>query len=189
MRSCRGRPAASSAWRARRQQRGFNQVIGFDMGGTSTDVSHFAGEFERRYETEVAGVRLRAPMMNIHTVAAGGGSICRFDGSAVSRRPGVGRGRSRDRPAIAAAGRSPSPTATSCWARCSRIFSRRVRSRRRPAARCRDRRAQIRRTGRRGGRGHWRAAVSPREIAEGFLRSPSENMANAIKTDLGPARL
>ena len=59
---------------------GFDEVIGFDMGGTSTDVSHYAGAFERSFETTVAGVRLRAPMMNIHTVAAGGGSICRFDG-------------------------------------------------------------------------------------------------------------
>src|SRR5699024_5094451 len=50
---------------------GFDRVIGFDMGGTSTDVSHYAGEFERDYETLVAGVRMRAPMMRIHTVAAG----------------------------------------------------------------------------------------------------------------------
>jgi 5-oxoprolinase (ATP-hydrolysing) len=57
------------------------KVIGFDMGGTSTDVSHFAGEFEREFETQVAGVRMRAPMMSIHTVAAGGGSILEFDGS------------------------------------------------------------------------------------------------------------
>ena len=57
------------------------RVIGFDMGGTSTDVSHFAGEFEREFETQVAGVRMRAPMMSIHTVAAGGGSILEFDGS------------------------------------------------------------------------------------------------------------
>jgi 5-oxoprolinase (ATP-hydrolysing) len=60
---------------------GFDRVIGFDMGGTSTDVSHYAGEFERQYETEVAGVRMRAPMLSIHTVAAGGGSVLRFDGS------------------------------------------------------------------------------------------------------------
>jgi 5-oxoprolinase (ATP-hydrolysing) len=60
---------------------GFGRVIGFDMGGTSTDVSHFAGEFERQYETEVAGVRMRAPMLSIHTVAAGGGSVLHFDGS------------------------------------------------------------------------------------------------------------
>jgi 5-oxoprolinase (ATP-hydrolysing) len=57
------------------------KVIGFDMGGTSTDVSHYAGEFEREFETQVAGVRMRAPMMSIHTVAAGGGSILSFDGS------------------------------------------------------------------------------------------------------------
>jgi len=63
------------------QAAGLDRVIGFDMGGTSTDVSHFAGEFEREFETQVAGVRLRAPMMSIHTVAAGGGSILHFDGA------------------------------------------------------------------------------------------------------------
>jgi 5-oxoprolinase (ATP-hydrolysing) len=57
------------------------RVVGFDMGGTSTDVSHFAGEFERAFETQVAGVRMRAPMMSIHTVAAGGGSVLSFDGA------------------------------------------------------------------------------------------------------------
>ena len=60
---------------------GFRNVIGFDMGGTSTDVSHYDGEYERAFETEVAGVRMRAPMMLIHTVAAGGGSILHFDGA------------------------------------------------------------------------------------------------------------
>jgi len=60
------------------QQAGFDRLIGFDMGGTSTDVCHFAGQYERSFETEVAGVRMRAPMMNIHTVAAGGGSILKF---------------------------------------------------------------------------------------------------------------
>ena len=60
---------------------GFDRIIGFDMGGTSTDVTHWAGEYERAFVTEVAGVRLRAPMMRIHTVAAGGGSICTFDGA------------------------------------------------------------------------------------------------------------
>ncbi|MFI1867144.1 hydantoinase B/oxoprolinase family protein [Streptomyces jumonjinensis] len=61
-------------------QAGFTRVIGFDMGGTSTDVSHYAGEFERELGTQVAGVRMRAPMMSIHTVAAGGGSVLHFDG-------------------------------------------------------------------------------------------------------------
>ncbi len=60
---------------------GFDKIIGFDMGGTSTDVSHYAGEYERAFETQVAGVRMRAPMMSIHTVAAGGGSILHFDGA------------------------------------------------------------------------------------------------------------
>jgi 5-oxoprolinase (ATP-hydrolysing) len=63
------------------QLAGFDRIIGFDMGGTSTDVSHYAGEFERAFETQVAGVRMRAPMMAIHTVAAGGGSILHFDGA------------------------------------------------------------------------------------------------------------
>lgn len=60
---------------------GFHQIISFDMGGTSTDVAHYNGEYERQFETEIAGVRMRTPMMAIHTVAAGGGSILNFDGS------------------------------------------------------------------------------------------------------------
>src|SRR6202046_1501640 len=66
---------------------GFTRLIGFDMGGTSTDVSHCAGEYERAFETEVAGVRMRAPMMLIHTVAAGGGSVLHFDGARFRVRP------------------------------------------------------------------------------------------------------
>ena len=61
------------------QQAGFDKIIGFDMGGTSTDVCHFAGEFERNFETTITGLRMRAPMLDIHTVAAGGGSILSFD--------------------------------------------------------------------------------------------------------------
>jgi 5-oxoprolinase (ATP-hydrolysing) len=75
-------PAGGIVGMARTAQLGgHDKVIGFDMGGTSTDVSHFAGEFEREFETQVAGVRMRAPMMSIHTVAAGGGSILAFDGA------------------------------------------------------------------------------------------------------------
>jgi 5-oxoprolinase (ATP-hydrolysing) len=77
---------------------GFKRIIGFDMGGTSTDVAHFDGEFERAFETEVAGVRMRAPMMKIHTVAAGGGSILSFDGA-------------RFRVGPASAGADPGPAA------------------------------------------------------------------------------
>ena len=79
------------------QVAGFERVIGFDMGGTSTDVSHYHGEFERVFETQVAGVRMRAPMMSIHTVAAGGGSVLGFDGARLRvssnrrrREPGAG---------------------------------------------------------------------------------------------------
>ncbi|MGI5141497.1 MULTISPECIES: hydantoinase B/oxoprolinase family protein [unclassified Streptomyces] len=75
-------PAGGIVGMARMSQlAGLDRVIGFDMGGTSTDVSHFAGEYERVFTTQIAGVRLRAPMLDIHTVAAGGGSILHFDGS------------------------------------------------------------------------------------------------------------
>ncbi|MFJ7420510.1 hydantoinase B/oxoprolinase family protein [Streptomyces uncialis] len=75
-------PAGGIVGMARMSQlAGFDRVIGFDMGGTSTDVSHYAGAYERVFTTTVAGVRLRAPMLDIHTVAAGGGSVLRFDGS------------------------------------------------------------------------------------------------------------
>ena len=78
------RPGARSAGL---DESGELRVIGFDMGGTSTDVSHFAGEFERAFETQVAGVRMRAPMMSIHTVAAGGGSVLAFDGARLRAGP------------------------------------------------------------------------------------------------------
>ncbi|MCX3064260.1 hydantoinase B/oxoprolinase family protein [Streptomyces beihaiensis] len=75
-------PAGGIVGMARMSQlAGFDRVIGFDMGGTSTDVSHFAGAYERVLTTQIAGVRLRAPMLDIHTVAAGGGSVLHFDGS------------------------------------------------------------------------------------------------------------
>ncbi|MET8473694.1 hydantoinase B/oxoprolinase family protein [Streptomyces sp. NPDC006422] len=75
-------PAGGIVGMARMSERaGFDRVIGFDMGGTSTDVSHYAGEYERVLTTQIAGVRLRAPMLDIHTVAAGGGSVLHFDGS------------------------------------------------------------------------------------------------------------
>ncbi|MFJ8536796.1 hydantoinase B/oxoprolinase family protein [Streptomyces sp. NPDC093591] len=75
-------PAGGIVGMARMSQlAGFDRVIGFDMGGTSTDVSHFAGEYERVFTTQISGVRLRAPMLDIHTVAAGGGSVLHFDGA------------------------------------------------------------------------------------------------------------
>lgn len=89
---------------------GFKKIIGFDMGGTSTDVSHYAGELEREFETKVAGVRMRAPMMSIHTVAAGGGSILHFDGS----RFRVGPDSAGANPGPAAYGRGGPLTVTDC---------------------------------------------------------------------------
>jgi 5-oxoprolinase (ATP-hydrolysing) len=75
-------PAGGIVGMARTAQAAHHErIIGFDMGGTSTDVSHFAGEYERVFDTEVAGVRVRAPMLSIHSIAAGGGSIIRFDGT------------------------------------------------------------------------------------------------------------
>ena len=84
---------------------GFDRVIGFDMGGTSTDVSHYAGEFERVFEH--AGRRASGcarPMMDIHTVAAGGGSVLHFDGRRYRVGPGLGRARTRDPPATGGGG-------------------------------------------------------------------------------------
>src|ERR1700678_3710175 len=90
------------------QAAGHSKLIGFDMGGTSTDVSHFAGEYERAFDTEVGGVRVRAPMMSIHSIAAGGGSIIRFDGA----RLRVGPESAGARPGPASHWRAGPPTIT-----------------------------------------------------------------------------
>jgi 5-oxoprolinase (ATP-hydrolysing) len=89
---------------------GLDRLIGFDMGGTSTDVSHYAGRLERDNETIVAGTRIRAPMLRIHTVAAGGGSICRWDGA----RLAVGPESAGANPGPAAYGRGGPLTVTDC---------------------------------------------------------------------------
>ncbi len=89
---------------------GLSQLIGFDMGGTSTDVSHYAGRLERDNETMVAGTRIRAPMLRIHTVAAGGGSICRWDGARLL----VGPESAGANPGPAAYGRGGPLTVTDC---------------------------------------------------------------------------
>ncbi len=89
---------------------GFDMLVTFDMGGTSTDVSHFAGEYERVYESEIAGTRLQVPMMDIHTVAAGGGSICSFEGG----RYRVGPASSGAVPGPACYGRGGPLTVTDC---------------------------------------------------------------------------
>jgi len=89
---------------------GKSRLIGFDMGGTSTDVSHYAGRLERDNETIVAGTRIRAPMLRIHTVAAGGGSICRWDGARLT----VGPESAGANPGPAAYGRGGPLTVTDC---------------------------------------------------------------------------
>jgi len=96
---------------------GFDKIISFDMGGTSTDVAHHAGDYERAFDAEVAGVRLRAPIMQIHTIAAGGGSICHFDGV----RLRVGPGSAGADPGPAAYRRGGPLTVTDCNVLLGRI--------------------------------------------------------------------
>ncbi len=99
-------PAGGIVGMARMSQlAGFDRVIGFDMGGTSTDVSHFAGEYERVFTTQIAGVRLRAPMLDIHTVAAAAARSCTSTAPATAWGR-TRRARTRGRPATAAAVRS-----------------------------------------------------------------------------------
>ncbi|MCJ8158440.1 hydantoinase B/oxoprolinase family protein [Sphingomonas sp. LaA6.9] len=159
---------------------GFDRIIGFDMGGTSTDVSHYAGTYERTNETMVAGVRVRAPMLEIHTVAAGGGSICSFDGS----RFRVGPDSAGAVPGPACYRRGGPLTVTDC-----NVLLGKIRPEHFPAvfgaqgdqpidaeivrskfAALADEVAAA--TGQR---------MTPQAIAEGFLRIAVENMASAIK--------
>ncbi len=154
---------------------GFTRVIGFDMGGTSTDVSHYAGEFERAFETEVAGVRMRAPMMQINTVAAGGGSILSWDGARLRVGP-------------QSAGADPGPTcyrkggpltvtdANVMLGKLAPEFFPHVFG---PDANETIDRAVVEEkfaelAGEIGG-------LSPEELAEGFIKIAVENMAQAIK--------
>jgi 5-oxoprolinase (ATP-hydrolysing) len=159
---------------------GLDRLIGFDMGGTSTDVSHYAGEFERAFETEVAGVRMRAPMMSIHTVAAGGGSILHFD-------------RARFRVGPDSAGANPGPacyrrggplTVTDCNVMLGKIHPDHFPPVFGPDGDQPLDRATVTAqftvladqvstaTG---------TAMTPGDLAEAFLRIAVENMANAIK--------
>jgi 5-oxoprolinase (ATP-hydrolysing) len=159
---------------------GFDKIIGFDMGGTSTDVSHYAGEYERSFETVVAGVRMRAPMMHIHTVAAGGGSICSFDGA----RYRVGPESAGANPGPACYRRGGPLTVTDCNVMLGKLqprFFPRVFG---PAGDAplddtvvERKFAALADTIARAS-GNRRTPV---EVAEGFLRIAIENMANAIK--------
>jgi 5-oxoprolinase (ATP-hydrolysing) len=163
-----GMVAACAAHEAR-------HLIGFDMGGTSTDVSHYAGAFELADESVVAGVRIRAPMMQIHTVAAGGGSICRFDGM-------------RFRVGPESAGANPGPacyrnggplTVTDC-----NLFLRRIDPDRFPAVFGPDGDQLVDAEASRARLQEVADAVggkSLEQIAEGFLEIAVDNMAAAIR--------
>ena len=163
------------------EEAGFDKLIGFDMGGTSTDVCHYAGGYERSFETEVAGVRMRAPMMSIHTVAAGGGSILSF----AQGRMQVGPESAGANPGPASYRRGGPLAVTDCNVVLGKIQPDRFPSVFGPggdepldveAARAgfQAMAAQIAaETG--------EAPKTPEELAEGFLRIAVENMANAIK--------
>jgi 5-oxoprolinase (ATP-hydrolysing) len=155
---------------------GFPKVIGFDMGGTSTDVAHFDGSYERAFETEVAGVRMRAPMMLIHTVAAGGGSILHFDGQrfrcgpdSAGANPGPKAYRNGGPLAVTDANVMVGKLAADLFpaifgpARDERLDADAVRIAFAEMA------AEV---------GDGR---SPEEVADGFIKIAVENMANAIK--------
>ena len=155
---------------------GFERIIGFDMGGTSTDVSHYAGSYERAFETEVAGVRMRAPMLDIHTVAAGGGSILHFDG----RRFRVGPDSAGADPGPACYRRGGPLTVTDCNLMLGRLlpefFPRIFGPGRDEALDVEVVRREFAALAERIGAGR-----TPEAVAEGFLRIAVENMANAIK--------
>ena len=166
---------------------GLDRIVGFDMGGTSTDVTHYAGAFERAFDTEVAGVRIRAPMMKIHTVAAGGGSIVSFDGQ-------------RFRVGPESAGANPGPA---CYRRGgplgghrrqpdgrqapARLLPARVRPGGRPAARRRGGARRVRRAGARG-REVDRHRAHARGAGAWLPRHRQRQHGQRDQGDLGPAR-
>lgn len=159
---------------------GFEKIIGFDMGGTSTDVSHYAGEFEREFETQVAGVRMRAPMMSIHTVAAGGGSILHFDGS----RYRVGPDSAGANPGPASYRRGGQLAVTDCNVMLGKIQPKYFPAVFGPAAdQTLDRDAVVGRFTAMAEQIHAATGNrrTPEEVAEGFIEIAVGNMANAIK--------
>ena len=160
---------------------GFNRLIGFDMGGTSTDVTHYDGAFERSFETQVAGVRMRAPMMHIHTVAAGGGSILHFDSGRY--RVGPDSAGANPGPACYRRGGPLDRDRLQCFvgANSACLFSPGFWAAGRSAARCGNRQARVCGTVHPDRHSHGSPAPAPEAVAEGFLRIAVENMANAIK--------
>lgn len=163
------------------ERAGYTKLIGFDMGGTSTDVAHYQGEFERSFETMVAGVRMRAPMMHIHTVAAGGGSVLHFDGS----RYRVGPDSAGANPGPASYRRGGPLTVTDCNVMLGKIQPQYFPQVFGPSS---DQPLDYEAV-RKGfstlaesiSMATGLAKQSPEDIAAGFLRIAVENMANAIK--------
>jgi 5-oxoprolinase (ATP-hydrolysing) len=159
---------------------GHHKVIGFDMGGTSTDVSHYAGEFERAFETQVAGVRMRAPMMSIHTVAAGGGSILGFDGArlrvgpdSAGANPGPASYRRGGPLAVTDANVMLGKVQAEHFPRVFGPQANQALDQNIVAAKFEAMAAEVKRaTGR---------ETSAESLAEGFLQIAVQNMANAIK--------
>jgi 5-oxoprolinase (ATP-hydrolysing) len=153
---------------------GEDHVIGFDMGGTSTDVSHFAGTYERTSERSVAGVRVRAPMLEIHTVAAGGGSVCAYDG----RRFRVGPDSAGAMPGPACYRRGGPLTVTDCNVVLGKIRPEHFPRVFGPQG---DQPIDADAAHRLCEEIAARAGMSARAVAEGFVRIAVDNMANAIK--------
>jgi 5-oxoprolinase (ATP-hydrolysing) len=159
---------------------GFERIIGFDMGGTSTDVSHFAGEYERTFDAKVAGVRVRAPMMHIHTVAAGGGSILRFE----SGRFRVGPDSAGANPGPACYGKGGPLTVTDANLLLGKLDPEHFPAVFGPNGDGKLDRAPVERRFAELAGEVSRATGAPRspeQVAEGFLTIAVENMANAIK--------
>ncbi|BFM41029.1 hydantoinase B/oxoprolinase family protein [Synechocystis sp. LKSZ1] len=162
------------------QRAGFEKMISFDMGGTSTDVAHFSGEYERLWETEIAGVRMRVPSLAIHTVAAGGGSILHFDG----QRYQVGPDSAGANPGPASYRRGGPLTVTDANVLLGRLQTDYFPALFGPqanlpldAAIVRTQFEQLAQTIQQA----TGLATSPESVAEGFLAIAIENMANAIK--------
>ncbi|WP_415645941.1 hydantoinase B/oxoprolinase family protein [Stackebrandtia soli] len=170
-------PAAGVVAMARTAENaGIDHVIGFDMGGTSTDVSRYAGEFERRFDAEVAGVRISAPMMRVHTVAAGGGSLLRFDGF----RYRVGPESAGAVPGPTAYGRGGPLTVTDANVMLGRIQARHF-----PTVFGEDGGSPLDTEAVADGFAELARRIDdgrgPEEVAEGFLAIAVSNMAEAIK--------
>jgi 5-oxoprolinase (ATP-hydrolysing) len=166
-------PAGGVVGMARAAQlAGFERAIGFDMGGTSTDVARFDGRFEMEYETEKAGVRIVAPMTSIHTVAAGGGSICWFDGVKLVVGPDSGGAD----PGPACYGRGGPLCVTDCNFRLGKILPERFPFPLDQAAVERRLAELIEQIAAATGKRY-----TPVELCDGFLRIANANMVKAIQ--------